>query len=271
MFYLILILSIFLILFVLYALSTRCRKSQPEIRKFRSWAYAHRGLHDATRPENSLAAFRAAVAKGYGIELDVHVLKDGGLAVIHDSKLARTTGAEGCIEDLQTPDLWQYHLEGSNEHIPTLGEVLNVVDGQVPLMVELKAPAKGYQRLCQSVCEELDRYQGMYCVQSFDPRIVHWFRKNRPEILRGQLAKNFLKAKGSLSLLLWPVMSWQTLNFWTLPDFVSYRFGHRKTLGNKLVRKLWGATQFTWVVTTPEEYQTAKKEGWVCIFEDFEP
>lgn len=268
--YFLIALCIFILLFVLYALATRCQRSRAAMRRLRPWAYAHRGLHDAARPENSLSAFRAAVAKGYGIELDVHLMKDGQLAVIHDSALARTTGAAGRIEDLESHDLWQYRLEGSGEHIPSFREVLDLTEGKVPLLIELKVVGNNYASLCQALCRELEGYPGLYAVQSFDPRAVRWFRKHRPDLLRGQLAENFFRAKG-ISWLLWPVMSWQTLNFWTRPDFISYKYAHRKTLGNKLVRKLWGAAQFTWVVTTPEEYKTARKEGWICIFENFEP
>ena len=86
---------------VLYVLSTRCGGTHPDLRKLRPWAYAHRGLHDAARPENSMAAFRAALNQGYGVELDVHLLRDGNLAVIHDSLLKRTTGEEGRVEQLR--------------------------------------------------------------------------------------------------------------------------------------------------------------------------
>ncbi len=268
--YIIVALIILFILFLLYALATRCRKGHPKLHKFRPWAYAHRGLHDQARPENSLSAFRAAIAHGYGIELDVHLLRDGQLAVIHDSLLKRTTGAEGRIEELHSHDLWHYHLEGSAEHIPTLREVLNITEGKVPLIVELKAVGNNHKALCQAVCQALDPYNGLYCVKSFDPRVVRWFRKNRPDIVRGQLAENFFRSKGT-TFWHWPMMSWQLLNFLTLPDFVSYKFAHRKTMGNVLVKKLWGATQFCWVVTTPEEYRLARKEGWICIFEGFEP
>lgn len=252
---------LFFALFVLYALSTRCRTGHPGMRKFRPWAYAHRGLHDRTRPENSLSAFRAAIAKNYGIELDVHLLADGNVAVIHDSLLSRTTGQPGRIEDLHSHDLWQYHLEGSSEHIPTLQEVLSITNGKVPLLVELKAVKGNYAALCNATCQILDSYQGLYCVQSFDPRVVRWFRQNRPEVVRGQLSDSSLRGR----------TPWLMTNFLTCPDFISYKFIHRKQLANFLIRKLWGATRFGWVITDPKEYQQAKKEGWIPIFEGFEP
>ena len=256
----VLVLAIFILL-VLFVFSTRCRSGQPGLRKFRIWVYAHRGLHNAARPENSLSAFRAAAAMGYGIELDVHLLKDGNVAVIHDSSLTRTTGATGRIEELQSHDLWQYHLEGSNEHIPALSEVLNAVDGKVPLLIEIKTVKNNHKALCLAVCKLLEHYSGLYCVQSFDPRVVRWFRMNRPDVIRGQLSDSSWRKRSP----------WLLLNFLTQPDFISYKFTHRRRLSNTLARKLWGASLFGWVITSREEYRQAKKEGWIPIFEGFEP
>ena len=110
--------TIVMILAALYVLSVRGRTGHPELHKLHGWKYAHRGLHREGRPENSLAAFRSALDHGYGIELDVHLLSDGNLAIIHDSLLQRTTGAEGRVEDLTTEQLESYRLEGTEEKIP---------------------------------------------------------------------------------------------------------------------------------------------------------
>ena len=256
---------------VLYVLSTRCRAAGAAMRRLRPYAYAHRGLHDEVRPENSLSAFRAARDAGYGIELDVHLLKDGTLAVIHDHSLLRTTGQEGKVEDLGIEELWKYRLEGTSEHIPTLDEVLDLMDGQTPLIVELKAD-KNAAALAQAVCNRMEHYKGLYCIESFDPRCIRWLRKNRPEILRGQLARDFLKDKDSgLPWILKFCLTRQLFNFATRPDFVAYRFEDRKRLGNRLVKRLWGATRVSWTITSLQDYKTARKEGWVPIFENFEP
>ena len=121
-----------------YVLSTQGRTGHPELNALKGWYYAHRGLHNAERPENSMAAFRAALEKGYGIELDIHLLKDGNLAVIHDSLLNRTTGEAGRVEDLTTEALKHYHLEGTQETIPEFMDVLTLYNGKAPLIVELK-------------------------------------------------------------------------------------------------------------------------------------
>lgn len=263
--------AVILILGVLYVLSTRCRKAGPQVRKLRPWVYAHRGLHDHALPENSMSAFRAALSAGYGIELDLHLMKDGNLAVIHDSALKRTTGAEGIIEDLTTEDLWQYRLEGTSDIIPTFQEVLELFNGQAPMIIELKPHGKNHNALTEATCKLLEGYKGLYCIESFDPRCLLWLKKNRPDIIRGQLSRNFLKSKEKLPWILKVLLTNQMLNFLTQPDFVAYRFRDRKHLSNRLVKTLWGAARVTWTVSTPEDYRAAKKEGWISIFENFTP
>ena len=113
---------IVMVCMVLHVLSLQGRRNQPGMEALRGWYYAHRGLHDAEKPENSMAAFAAAVEKGYGVELDVHLLKDGTLAVIHDSDLSRTTGQTGRVEDLTAEELRNYRLQGSEQTIPELGQ-----------------------------------------------------------------------------------------------------------------------------------------------------
>ena len=271
MIYCIIAAVVILILAVLYVLSTRTGGSHPDIRKLRPWAYAHRGLHDAARPENSMSAFRAALAQGYGIELDVHLMKDGQLAVIHDSTLMRTTGKEGRIEELDSQDLWNYRLEGTSEIIPTFGEVLDLFEGKAPMIVELKCVDNNYKALCEAACRYLDNYKGLYCVESFDPRCVYWFRKNRPHVIRGQLAENAFKAKVKVPAILKLCLTAQIFNFLTRPHFVAYKFQDRKRLSNTLIKKLWGTTRVAWTLQTPEQYAQAKKECWIPIFENFSP
>lgn len=265
------LLIIALILILLYILALRGRTKHPGLSQLQGHRYAHRGLHDKQKPENSLAAFQAAVDHGYGIELDIHLLKDGTLAVIHDSLLKRTTGAEGRVEDLTQEQLSHYHLEGTDQTIPSFSQVLEVCQGKIPLIVELKCVDNNFAQLTEAACQILDGYDGVYCMESFDPRCIHWLRKNRPDIIRGQLTENFLAAKSSLPWILRFVLTKQLLNFLILPDFVAYKYADRKRLGNFLVRKLWGVQGVSWTIKTQEEYDTAVKEGWLPIFEDFTP
>ena len=119
-------LELLLVLVAVYLFAIRCRSGHAGLKDLQGWAYAHRGLHGNGIPENSMAAFKAALEHGYGIELDIHLLKDGNLAVIHDSLLNRTTGAAGNIEDLTTAQLKDYRLEGTEETIPEFMDVLTL-------------------------------------------------------------------------------------------------------------------------------------------------
>lgn len=266
------LLIILVLVAALYVLSTMCRKGHKGLEPLRGWLYAHRGLHGNGIPENSMAAFRAALEGGYGIELDVHLMKDGKLAVIHDSSLKRTAGAEVKIEDLTQEDLPNYPLEGTDEIIPLLTQVLELYAGKAPLIIELKAAGSNHAALTKAVCDLMDRYEGPYCMESFDPRCVAWLTKNRPDIVRGQLSENFAASPSSpLPMYLKFILTHQMMNFLIRPDFVAYKFADRKTPGNFLARKLWGAQGVTWTVTSQQDLDTALAEGWLPIFEGFRP
>ena len=265
------ILAIIVFIALLYVLSLRGRTGHKGLATLRGWAYAHRGLHDEHRPENSMAAFRAALENGYGIELDIHLLSDGNLADIHDSSLLRTTGREGMIEDLTTEDLNDYFLEGTLETIPTFSQVLELFDGKAPLVVELKSAGNNCAALCEAACKLLEGYKGVYCIESFDPRCILWLKKHRPELIRGQLSRNFFSGKDKLPWILKFLMTYQLCNFLTLPDFISYHYCDRKNLGCFLVRKLWNVQGVTWTLKTPQEHETAVNEGWLPIFENYTP
>ena len=262
------------VLLALYGISTAGRSKHPDVKKLQGWSYAHRGLHNKEKgiPENSLAAFRAAVEGGFGAELDVHLLKDGTLAVFHDSNLKRITGKEGRIEDLTADDLRNYHLLGTEETIPTFREVLEVFAGKTPLIIELKAVDGNHAQLCQAACDAMEGYEGLWCMESFDPRCVNWLRKNRPEIIRGQLSENFLKTDKTMPLWLRFVLTNNMSHFLTAPDFVAYRFDHRhQTLGNYLSRKVWSMQGVSWTIRSKKDYDLAVQEGWIPIFENFIP
>ena len=266
--------ELFFILFALYGLSTIGRSKHPNAKKLQGWSYAHRGLHnkEAGIPENSLAAFRAAVEGGFGAELDVHLLKDGSLAVFHDSNLQRITGKEGRIEDLTAEDLKDYHLLETGETIPLFSEVLEIFSGKTPLIIELKAVDGNHAALCQAACDAMEGYEGLWCMESFDPRCVNWLRKHRPEIIRGQLAENFLKTDKSMPLWLRFVLTNNMSHCLTNPDFVAYGFEHRHhTLGNYFSRKVWGMLGVSWTIRNKKDYDIAVKEGWIPIFENFIP
>jgi glycerophosphoryl diester phosphodiesterase len=248
------------------------RANHPGLEALRGWGYAHRGLHREGIPENSMAAFRAALEGGYGIELDIHLMKDGNLAVIHDASLLRTAGADVQIEDLTAEDLENYRLEGTEEKIPLFRDVMALFEGKAPMIVELKPMRGNHAALAEAACEILKDYQGIYCMESFDPRCIAWLRKNRPQIIRGQLTENFVANDDKLHPAIRFLLTHNLLNFTTVPDFVAYKFADRKdSITTALCRKAWEIQGVTWTIQTQEDYDTAVAEGWLPIFEGFEP
>ena len=256
---------------ILHLLCIKGRSRHKGLNALRGWYYAHRGLHSAGVPENSMAAFRAAKDAGYGIELDIHLMQDGELAVIHDSSLKRTAGVDVIVEELTESELSNFFLDGSEEKIPLLSQVLELYKGEAPLIVELKSWKGNHAQLCKAACELMEAYNGVYCMESFDPRCVAWLRKNRSDVIRGQLTENFFRSNSRLPWILKFVMKHQLLNFLTRPDFVAYRYSDRKTISNYLCRKLWKVQGVSWTLCTQEELDTAVQEGWIPIFEGFRP
>ena len=263
---------VLLFLCALYLFLIRCRRNEKAFGALRGWSYAHRGFHGDGVPENSMEAFRLAKEFGYGVELDVHLMADGNLAVIHDASLKRTAGTDILIEDMVTQQLSDYNLEGTAETIPQFRQVLDLFNGEVPMIVELKAEKGNHAALCDAVCKMLDTYTGAYCIESFDPRCILWLRTHRPDVIRGQLARNFFaSAELKLPWYLKLVLTCHMINFLTMPDFIAYRYSDRKFFGNALCRKVWGAVGVTWTLRSKQDYDAAVADGWIPIFEYFRP
>lgn len=254
----------------LYVLSTQGRTGHPGLAALQGWKYAHRGLHDAEKPENSMAAFRAALENGYGIELDIHLIKDGNLAVIHDTSLLRTAGSEGKITDLTTEELCNYHLNGTEETIPTFRQVLDLFAGKAPLIIELKCDDNA-EALVDAAVKAMDGYEGPYCMESFDPRCIYILKKKYPHIIRGQLTEDYFRTGSKLPAPLKWALKNQVMNFMTMPDFVAYKYRDLDVLSNRLVRRFWGVAGVTWTLKTQEKLDDAVAKGWLPIFEDFKP
>lgn len=255
-----------------YLYSLKGRANHPGLKDLQGWSYAHRGLHKEGIPENSMAAFRAALEKGYGIELDIHLMKDGNLAVIHDASLLRTAGAEVQIENLTAEDLENYRLQGTDEKIPLFKDVMALYEGKAPMIVELKPMNGNHAALAEAACEILKDYKGIYCMESFDPRCIRWLRENRPHIIRGQLTENFVAHDEVLAPTIRFLLTHSLMNFLTVPDFVAYKFEDRKdSISTALCRKAWDVQGVSWTIKTQEDYDTAVEEGWIPIFEGFEP
>ena len=266
------VLIIIAVLAALFILSQMGRTGHAGIAELRKFRYAHRGLHGNGVPENSMEAFRLALEHGFGIELDIHLMKDGNLAVIHDASLKRTAGVDVLIEDLTTEDLSKYPLEGTTETIPTFNQVLELYAGKAPLIIELKAERGNHAALTEAACKAMEGYNGAWCMESFDPRCVHWLKKNRPDVIRGQLTENFLgNPKSKLPWVLKFMLTWQLENFLIRPDFIAYKFADRKNLSVWLCEHLWKLQCVGWTLKSQQEQSQADAEGWISIFEGYIP
>ncbi len=228
---------------------------------------AHRGLHRADRsvPENSLAAFRDAAENGYAIELDVHLTADDRVVVFHDDSLRRVCGVEQDVEALTWRELRDLRLDGTGEHIPMLSDVLAEVRGRVPIVVELKTSPRR-RELCERTWELLRAYNGDYCIESFDPRIVRWWRLNAPGVLRGQLSCTREQFGESATPVQAFFLSRLLCNFLGRPQFIAYGLDGKKPLLVRLVEKM-GAMRFCW---TSHDWKNEVSNDAV-IFEFYRP
>ena len=245
------------------------RRNIPEI--FRR-DYAHRGLHNNSEtgeiphiPENSLAAFELAAEKGFAIELDVQLSKDGEVYVFHDYDLFRMTGRKAKLSELSSDELDGLRLLDTDERIPRFSEVLELVSGRVPILVELKGESMDTS-LCPKADAILSGYSGEYIVESFNPMLLFWYRKHRPEVIRGQLYTNVVKSNGFSALNL--LLTGMLFNFLVRPDFVAYDKARPEAIPVVMTR-LFGAGQYVWTIKSREEYLKKKKA--FAIFEGFVP
>lgn len=241
------------------------RKPRRNIDHLKGYDYAHRGLWNGDLPENSAAAFRSAVEHGFGIEFDVHITADDKLAVFHDDTLDRMCGISGRVTDKTLAELNALSLKGSAHTIPTLDEVLSIVDGKVPLIIEVKSNKRN-ARLCELLWERLQRYDGPYCVESFDPRVVAWFRRHAPQVIRGQLAFGKGKKRTLVDLLIPTLLQ----NVAGRPDFVAYDASHDRTLAMAMMR-LIRPTLVCWTIHTQQDMDRNRGRYDLQIFDGFVP
>ena len=226
--------------------------------KFYGHNWAHRGLHDIENgiPENSMAAFRAAKEQGFGIELDLQLTADGQVVVFHDLDLRRQCGSDANLSSLTYDQLQKYTICGTQERIPLFSEVLKVLDGKVPLLVEIKPGSPDRRTLCAKALELMREYKGTLCMESFDPRIVAWFRKHAPDILRGQLTMKAFKEDLNRNIkdkLCGYALSHVFLNFMSRPHFIAHRL-EKKTFCVRLA-EMMGAMRFAWTSRQPGNEQ----------------
>lgn len=240
--------------------------------EFEKQYIAHRGFHDneSDCPENSLPAFAKAVEHGYGIELDVQLTKDKIPVVIHDYDLNRVAGADKRIEDCTLEELKQYPLFKSEETVPELREVLRLVAGRVPLIIEVKAEQK-YREVSEITAQCLDYYHGTYCIESFSPLVLWWFRHHRHLVLRGQLATNHRREGLKTPWYIEGLLTNCLLNGFSRPDFIAYNYRFTNTFPVTVLRKFYKSKMAAWTIKSQQELEKHKKYFDVFIFDSFEP
>jgi len=260
------------VLAVLYLLAIMPRIiKRPDTSLFRKVYFAHRGLHDnaGDAPENSMAAFKKAVEAGLGMELDVQVTKDGIPVIFHDFTLERICGVEGKVVDHTYEELQAYTLCQSKERIPRFSDLLQTVNGRVPLIVEIKAETADVSG-CAAIDELLRAYRGAYCIESFNPMVLWWFRRHHGEVVRGQLSSNFRK-EGEYWNVLYFAMTHLLFNFLTKPDFIAYNHKFSEEPGRRLCRRLYRHPAAAWTVRSEKDLQALKGKYDVFIFDSFLP
>ena len=227
--------------------------------------YAHRGLHGADATENGLEAFERACRVKLGIEFDVRFTRDGEVVVFHDDELERMFGSPGRVDELTLAELGAIPLPDGG-FVPTLDEVLSLVDGRVPLLIEIKN-CRRIARLCAAVREKLRNYSGAYAVESFNPLALRWFRRRAREVLRGQLVahqEEYMGVTGAVAAFL---LSSLLTNCLSRPDFVAYDLNMARDFSIRVQRKVYRSKLAAWTVRTRAALNWLMRTGQSAILE----
>ena len=249
------------------------RLSAAQAAPFYGVNHAHRGLYaqDQSVPENSLPAFAAAAEKGYGMELDIQLSLDGEVVVFHDDTLARMCGIGGRVDAFPLARLREMPLAGTAERMPLLTEVFDTVAGKAPIIIELKTGPRN-EELCRKGLALMRAYQkqygGAFCVESFDARIVAWFRKNAPDILRGQLTVS-PRALGSGHPVLDFIAGNLLSNVIARPQFIAHGPGRKTALAR--FAEACGAMSVYWTARPGDDAAALEEYYDAVIFEHYAP
>lgn len=259
---LIILLNLFIVLLILCA-----PNKKRDVSAFYGRRYAHRGLHNYEVPENSLLAFKRAREADLGVELDVQMTLDKKLVVFHDGSLKRMCGVDGFLRDYTYEQLQEFRLKDTDEKIPLFEDVLKVLDG-VNLICEIKSDngAKN-KEICQKTYDMLMTYNGNFCMESFSPYLTGWFKKNHPEIIRGQLSSTDIDSGMGKAANF--VLTNLLLNCVSRPDFIAYDFEGINAWGYKFVKKIFNPFRICWTPRGPQEIEIASKEFDTIIFEEY--
>lgn len=241
--------------------------NRPDYSILKKYHYAHRGLFDnaSNAPENSLAAFKKATENGYGIELDIQLSSDNVPVVFHDATLTRMCGIDKKVSDCTLAELKTYKLGTSTETIPTFCEALNVIGGKTPIIVEYKLYSPD-TLICKLANGLLRNYTGDYCIESFHPKVLMWYKKHQPDIVRGQLSMSFWKQPNHRFKPYNWILTALLTNVATRPDFIAYKHSDAGNFSRNVCRRL-GALSAAWTIRTPEAYEKSKKKFDIFIFD----
>lgn len=264
------VVAFLLLSFLVFLFLIKPAKKRGRIDEFKSQRYAHRGLHGNGIAENSMSAFRSAIEAGFGIELDVRLSSDGELVVYHDDTLLRVSGIDARVDSKTAEELSKISLSGTADTVPTFREVLQLVDGRVPLLVEIKEDAGKYG-VTEKTVEILRGYKGDFIIESFNPLSVGRVKKIFPEALSGILSQNFLSEKKYRTITHF-LLEILVLNVVCRPDFIAFNHKHYKNSALRLARGIFGAPTVAWTVRSQEEEDEALKHGFDgIIFENYIP
>lgn len=230
----------------------------------KTYKISHRGLHDERVPENSLLAFEKAIKKGYAIECDIQASLEGEAFVFHDASLKRMTGLNQMIYHTPSKELERVTFKESSETIPSLKNVLDLVSGKVPLLIEIKSDSPVIS-LSKTVIDTLKDYKGLYAIHSFDPTVLRILKKEAPHILRGQISC-FYEDQSMFFIKKW-ALKHMIYNRFTKPDFITYAI---KNSPNKILDKLKSKTvMIGYTAKNKKAYIEALKYFDNTVFEGF--
>ncbi len=249
-------------------------KGKPDMTVFSAYDYANGGLHDFCRevPDNTIKAYDKALKHGYGIIMDVRLTKDGIPVAFTDHELWRLCGIEGTVEDMTFDEIAQIKLAETEYTAPALKEALEFVDGQVPVLLNLRTYGDNYESLAEAAAAVIEQYDGIIAVESMDYRCVRWFTRNLPHIIRGQMfEKNIDFGNTVITFLRQFAKNWLLTNCLTKPDFISSHVVDSRSLSLRFCKLLYHVPVMHWNVKTMKEYEKARMNDAIVSFEDIKP
>lgn len=229
---------------------------------------AHRGLHNQNnRPENSYAAFNFAIENNFPIELDLQFTADKKLIVFHDENFKRMTGIDKNVLTSTYDEIKNFNLLETEERIPLFTELLKHINGQVPLLIEIKnfARPNGFER---SLVDIMKNYKGEFALQSFNPLTIRWLKINAPDIIRGQISSRFKELPVPLHYKY--ILRNLTLNFTAKPHFINYNIDDLPYLPVELYRH-YGLPILAWTIRNQDQLKKAEDLCDNFVFEGFLP